>query len=229
MLLTEAERKQMGTPHPDFAAAIEQSPMPDMTRGNPDASIHVVRKNRAEHLAALRHLYPVPGPIPDEVTEIEHHVHARDGFQIPVRIYIPRKPKQDGKGRPLIVMYHEGGWTRGDLTDEDLNCRMFSRDLGAVCVNVDYRLAPEWPFPYGVNDAFDVLKWCASIASSSSEILPTDPRQGFIVGGASAGGNFAAVMCQMAKDEGLTPPLTGQYLCVPALLDESAVPEKVAV
>lgn len=110
----------------------------------------------------------------------------------------------------------------GDLTDEDLNCRLFARDLGAVCVNVEYRLAPEHRFPTGVNDAYDAVKWCARTASPSSKILPADPKEGFLVGGASAGGNFAAVMCQIARDEKLEPPLTGQYLCVPALLDTKA-------
>lgn len=114
----------------------------------------------------------------------------------------------------------------GDLTDEDLNCRMFARDLGAVCVNVEYRLAPEHAFPTGVHDCQDVVKWCAKTASTSSQTLPADPRLGFIVGGASAGGNLAAVMCQLSRDEGLSPPLTGQYLCVPALLWVDAVPEK---
>ncbi|EME44667.1 hypothetical protein DOTSEDRAFT_72203 [Dothistroma septosporum NZE10] len=122
-------------------------------------------------------------------------------------------------------MFHEGGWCMGDLTDEDLNCRMFSRDLGAVCVNVDYRLAPEHKFPVGVNDAYDSVRWCAATASPTSEILPCNPSVGFLVGGASAGGNFAAIICQSARDEGLSPPLTGQYLCFPALCSQSAVPE----
>ncbi|KAK6396585.1 hypothetical protein LTR65_008483 [Meristemomyces frigidus] len=121
---------------------------------------------------------------------------------------------------------HEGGWSMGDLTDEDLNCRMFARDLGAVCVNVDYRLAPEHPFPTGVHDCQDVVRWCAQNATPSSDVLPADPSLGFIVGGASAGGNLAAVMCQLSRDGGLKPPLTGQYLCVPALLWVDAVPEK---
>lgn len=114
----------------------------------------------------------------------------------------------------------------GDLTDEALNCRMFCRDLGAVCLNVEYRLAPEHPFPTGVNDSWDILKWCAKEASPSSSILPANPRLGFIVGGASAGGNIAAILSQLGRDEGLQPPLTGQYLCVPALLAPEAVPEK---
>ena len=182
----------------------------------------MIRRNRGEHLARLRHLYPVPGPIPDEVTESEHQVPARDGYSIRVRVYVPRK--QPTEGSPIIVMMHEGGWIMGDLTDEDQNSRLFARDLDAVCVNVEYRLAPEHPFPTGVNDCHDVVRWIASTAPSS--ILPGDPKQGFIVGGASAGGNLSAVLCQIARDEGLNPPLTGQYLCVPALLSINAVPEK---
>jgi acetyl esterase/lipase len=123
-------------------------------------------------------------------------------------------------------MMHEGGWTSGDLTDEDLNCRMFARDLGAVCVNVDYRLAPEHPFPTQTNDCWDVIKWCAATASPTSTLLPADPKLGFIVGGASAGGNLAAVMAQLSRDEKLNPPITGQYLCVGSFLWWDAVPEK---
>ena len=114
----------------------------------------------------------------------------------------------------------------GDRSDEDQNCRLFSRDLGAVCVNVEYRLAPEHPFPTSVTDSYDVLKWCAATASLTSSTLPADPKMGFIVGGASAGGNLSAVMCQLGRDEDLDPPLTGQYLCVPALLWLGVVPEK---
>lgn len=116
----------------------------------------------------------------------------------------------------------------GDLTDEDQNCRLLSRDLGAVCVNVDYRLAPEHPFPASVTDSWDAVKWCAAEAAPDSSILPADSRRGFIVGGASAGGNISAVLCQLGRDEALDPPLTGQYLCVPALLwpGDQGVPEQ---
>ena len=182
----------------------------------------MVRKNRAEHLVKLRHLYVIPGPIPEEVEESEHLVPVRDGYKVRVRVYVPRKIPADGSA--MIVELHEGGWTKGDLSDEDQNCRLFARDLGAVCVNVEYRLAPEHPFPTGVNDCYDVIKWIAATAPSS--ILPADLRQGFIVGGASAGGNMSAVVCQIGRDEGLNPPLTGQYLCVPALLGANVVPEK---
>ncbi|KAJ4356666.1 uncharacterized protein N0V89_004702 [Didymosphaeria variabile] len=199
-----------------------------------------VRASRAEHLQKLRYLYPIPGPIPNEVTESMHEVPARDGYSIRVRVYQPVKGPPEG-GSPLVMMYHEGGWSMGDLTDEDLNCRMFARDLGCVCVNVEYRygfstadlwcttdsqrrLAPEHQFPIGVNDCWDALKW----ALDNSPSLKATPTQGVIVGGASAGGNLAAVVALLSRDTSLSPPITGQYLCVPAVLPEYNVPEHLA-
>ncbi|TKA76797.1 hypothetical protein B0A55_05852 [Friedmanniomyces simplex] len=226
MVRSTEELRRMGTPHPDLLAALEKAPFPDLSKGHADAAVSDVRQNRANHLAKLRHLYPIPGPIPNSVKESEHQVTVRDGSDIRVNIYVP--VRKAAKSSPLILMMHEGGWMMGDLTDEDLNCRMFARDLGAVCVNIEYRLAPEHPFPTGVNDCWDVVQWCAKTASPTSDILPADPKMGFIVGGASAGGNLAAVMSQLSRDEGLTPPLTGQYLCVPSLLWWDVVPEKWA-
>ncbi|KAF2184123.1 alpha/beta-hydrolase [Zopfia rhizophila CBS 207.26] len=179
------------------------------------------RAKRAAHLEKLRHLYPIPGPIPNEVIETMHDVPTRDGASIRVRVYQPKSGPPDG-GSPLIMMYHEGGWCMGDLTDEDLNSRMFARDLGAVCVNVEYRLAPEHVFPIGVNDSWDALKW----AIANAENLKVNPRRGIIVCGASAGGNISAVLAVLARDEKLDPPITGQYLCVPALLPAENVPER---
>lgn len=197
---------------------MDKRPLPDFG-SDPKATFNDRRNGRAAHLAALRHLYPIPGPIPDKVTETDHKISVRDGASITVRIYTPTAASPS-EGRPLIVMFHEGGWYQGDPTDEALNCRLFARDLNAVCVNVDYRLAPEHPFPTGIDDAWDALRWCAATAAPTSTLLPADPaRAGFLVGGASAGGNFAAVVSQIARDEKLQPPLTGQYLCVPALLN----------
>ncbi|KAJ4290279.1 hypothetical protein N0V90_010494 [Kalmusia sp. IMI 367209] len=199
------------------------------------------RASRASHLEKLRHLYPIAGPIPGEVTETMHDVPARDGYAIRVRVYQPVKGPPQG-GSPLVMMYHEGAWMMGDLTDEDLNCRMFARDLGCVCVNVEYRylsyptqylggyqaneerLAPEHKFPTGVNDCWDALKW----ALDNSEQLKATPTRGLIVGGASAGGNLAAVLALLSRDTKLSPPITGQYLCVPALLPDTNVPPQFA-
>ena len=91
-----------------------------------------------------------------------------------------------------------------------------------MSVNRYARLAPEHPFPTGVNDCYDTLKWALANASQ----LGATPSAGVVVGGGSAGGNIAAVLACLAREEKLDPPITGQYLCVPALLPEGNVPEK---
>lgn len=179
------------------------------------------RAKRAAHLEKLRHLYPIPGPIADKVTETMYNVPTRDGSTIRVRVYQPVKGAPE-EGSPLILLYHEGGWSMGDLTDEDQNARLFARDLGAVCVNVEYRLAPEHVFPTGVNDCWDALKW----AIKNKDTLKATPERGVIVGGSSAGGNISAVLALLSRDEKLSPPITGQYLSVPALLPAENVPER---
>lgn len=83
-------------------------------------------------------------------------------------------------------------------------------------------LAPENPFPTGINDCWDALRWIAKHASS----FGANPNAGFVVGGASAGGNISSILAHLARDEKLDPPLTGQFLCVPALLPTPSVLEK---
>ncbi|KAF9701808.1 hypothetical protein EKO04_001002 [Ascochyta lentis] len=217
-LLSRQQVLDSGTVSQTYKAAFDARPV-DISGTN----ISEWRTSRAEHLQKLRHLYPIPGPISDLVTETLHDVPTRDGASIRVKVYRPVKGAPEG-GSPLIMMYHEGGWMMGDLTDEDLNCRMFTRDLRAVCVNVEYRLAPEYKFPIGVNDCYDALKW----AVANAEMLGANPKRGLIVGGASAGGNIAAVLALLARDEKLDPPITGQYLCVPALLPDTNVPRSIA-
>ncbi|OAL51595.1 alpha/beta-hydrolase [Pyrenochaeta sp. DS3sAY3a] len=216
--LTRAEVLKSGEVSPEYRKAFEARPT-DVARPDFFAS----RAARADHLDKLRHLYPIPGPIPDSVTETLHDVPTRDGSSIRVRVYQPKAGPPEG-GSPLIMMYHEGGWSMGDLSDEDLNCRMFARDLRAVCVNVEYRLAPEHKFPTGVHDSWDALQWALAHAPS----LHATPTAGLIVGGASAGGNIAAVLALLARDENLSPPITGQYLCMPALLPHTNVPAHLA-
>ena len=91
-------------------------------------------------------------------------------------------------------------------------------------VNITYRLAPEHKFPTAINDAWDTVKWCAANASSS---LGADSSKGFLLGGVSAGGNITAVVAQKAVEEGMSPPLTGLWLCVPLLFPSiDQVPDK---
>lgn len=105
-----------------------------------DASTDIEKRHdRAAYLAGLRHLMPLQGkPIP-EVEEEDIYIEARDGHKLRVRLYTPVGDRKLSGGGPLILMFHEGGFTAGDLTDEELNCRLFSREFGAVCGNVEYR------------------------------------------------------------------------------------------
>jgi acetyl esterase/lipase len=89
--------------------------------------------------------------------EMDITVPARDGYPIPVRIYKPTSPPAGGS--PLVIFFHGGGFALGGLENEELNCRLFVQKLGCTCVNVDYRLAPEHPFPTPALDSWDVTKW----------------------------------------------------------------------
>lgn len=93
--------------------------------------------------------------------------------------------------------------------------RRLSRLLGAVVLCPSYRHAPEYPFPAGVNDAWDVLCWVAGNAATHPDIQ-ADLSRGFIVGGNSAGANFAGVVCRRAVQEGLEPRVTGTWVSFPA-------------
>ena len=96
-------------------------------------------------------------PTPENVKVADRKISVRDGAEIPIRIYSPAKP--DEKGSPLIVNYHGGGFIMGDLEISIDFGRKMVTEFNAVLVDVDYRLAPEFPFPTPVNDCWDALKW----------------------------------------------------------------------
>lgn len=121
----------------------------------------------------------------------------------PARIY---RPAAAGP-LPTIVMLHGGGFVIGDLDTHDLMARSLANDCQAVVVSVDYRLAPEHPWPAGVEDAVAAVRW----AAGSLDSLGGDAR--LAVAGDSAGGNLAAVAAQTLRDEGVE--LAGQLLLYP--------------
>src|SRR6266536_3244867 len=111
--------------------------------------------------------------------------------------------------------------------EETSSCRAFVKHFNAICLNVEYWLAPEWRFAVPINDAWDALQWAATNYTTSPHLLGTAPREkGFIVDGPSAGANFTAVLTHLARDIQLDPPITGQFLRVPLLLPPEVVPEK---
>jgi len=127
----------------------------------------------------------------------------------PARLYRPR-----GVGAaqtPVVVFFHGGGWVLGDLDSYDGLIRSLSVLSGAAFVSVDYRLAPEHPFPAGLDDAFAAIRWTAEHAHK----FGADPGR-LAVMGDSAGGNLAAVACQLALLAG-GPAIAAQYLIYPMI------------
>lgn len=98
---------------------------------------------------------------------------------------------------PLLLWFHGGGWTLGNAAAQQGICRYLCAEAGIVVANIDYRLAPEWPFPSGPEDGHQALLWMISNAAR----LGIDPAR-ISVGGASAGGHLAAVLAQMARNRG---------------------------
>ncbi len=125
--------------------------------------------------------------------------------EIAARHYRP----PSGGTAPLLVFYHGGGWAIGDLDTHDALCRLTCRDAGVQVLSIDYRLAPEHPAPAAVEDAYAAFKWACEHANELGAI----PGQ-VAVGGDSAGGNLAAVVCQLARDEGGPAPVL-QWLIYP--------------
>jgi cation diffusion facilitator CzcD-associated flavoprotein CzcO/acetyl esterase/lipase len=143
-----------------------------------------------------------PGP---EVGEITDAVLPGPAGDLAYRLY---RPPSAGP-HPLIAYFHGGGWVLGSEYSDDPLCRDLCIRTGAVVVSVNYRLAPEDEFPAAADDAFAAVRWLAANAAALGGI----PGQ-LTVAGWSAGGNLAAVTCQLARDAG-GPDIASQLLLTP--------------
>jgi acetyl esterase len=129
---------------------------------------------------------------------------------IPARLYVP-PAIPDGSPAPLLLYFHGGGFVVGDLDTHDGACRFLADAAGVAVLSVDYRLAPEHPFPAAVEDAWAAFAW--TIANAAA--LGADPGR-IAIGGDSAGGNLAAVTSLLARaGGGVTPAM--QLLLYPAV------------
>ncbi|MEM8906592.1 MAG: alpha/beta hydrolase [Bacteroidota bacterium] len=148
------------------------------------------------------------------LTQLEHHDHA-----VPIRIYRPQVPTKrtfvqlfhKTQQLPAMVFMHWGGFCVGDLRTEHARCIHLCRAIGMVVISIDYRLAPEHPFPCGLEDCYAVLGW----THQQAKTLGIDPQK-IAVGGTSAGGGLAAGLALKARDLG-GPPIALQYLGFPVL------------
>jgi acetyl esterase len=114
--------------------------------------------------------------------------------EIPVRVYVPTS---ESGPRPVLVYFHGGGWVIGDIETHDCTVRAVAEASGATVVSVDYRLAPENPFPAALDDCIAAVRWVADNAAE----LDIDPAR-LAVGGDSAGGNLAAVVAHELRSGG---------------------------
>lgn len=145
-------------------------------------------------------------PEGEPVAHVEDTLIPGPASDIPIRIYSP-----EGKGSfPVMVFFHTGGWQIGDLNTQDPLCRRITNRAGCIVVAVDYRLAPEHPFPAAVDDCYEATKWVATHAVE----FQGDPSR-LVVAGDSSGGNLAAVIALMARDRGY-PKLAFQLMMFPA-------------
>ncbi len=155
-------------------------------------------------------------PTDDSVEEIERTISGPEGApDLPIRIYMPKDRNEPGPG---FVNFHGGGFILGDLEMEHPRCLIMAAKGGAVSVGVDYRLAPENPFPAGVEDCFAALQW---VADNTAE-LKIDPAK-IAIGGSSAGGNLTAAVSLMARDRG-GPDVAFQMLFCPVIDDRCETP-----
>lgn len=176
---------------PQLAALLELLPASDI--GGADTDPVALRAGAAQVGAQV----PVTVPV-GEVRDTE-----ADG--VPVRVY---RPSGDGP-LPLVLFAHGGGFVLGSVDTHDGLARRLARDARAVVVSVDYRLAPEHPFPAAVEDCWTALRW----AVDHAEALDVD-RSRVAVAGDSAGGNLAAVLTHLAR-EAAGPQLVFQLLLYP--------------
>lgn len=175
-------------------------PLLEGARGQPTLADVPVEQARAQIVA--RTAARARGPAIDDVLEIEapgsHHA-------IPVRLYRPRN------ALGLVVAFHGGGWLMGSRDSFDATCRHLANESGLAVANVEYRLAPEHPFPAAFEDAVDATRWLAKNAAA----LDVPPNR-LVVFGESAGGNLAAATCLALRDEGV-PGIRLQALIYPAV------------
>lgn len=132
---------------------------------------------------------------------------GKDQNKIPLRIFIPN----ESRVLPVLIYFHRGGWVFGNIEEADPVCRKLANHLDCIVAAVEYRLAPENPFPRPLDDCFDATQWIAeNIGHFGGDTT------NLIVCGESAGGNLAAAVTLMARDK-KGPSLSAQLLICPVI------------
>lgn len=146
--------------------------------------------------------------IDTDIAETQNFAIEGPDDPLPVRAYIPG----DDGPYPVVVFYHGGGFYWGSIDTHDNVCRAVCDRSESLVLSVDYRLAPEEPFPAALHDAYAALEWAASCSGA----LSGDPKR-LAVMGDSAGGNLAAGVSLLARHKGEAPDIDRQVLIYPTL------------
>jgi acetyl esterase/lipase len=142
------------------------------------------------------------------------------GVEVPIRIY---RPSGSAAPLPVLLWMHPGGFVIGSLEMDHLMAMNLSQDLGCAVVSVNYRLAPEYPYPAPLEDCYGALQWLGVEAKA----LGFDASR-IAVGGASAGGGLAAGLALLARDRGGVTPMF-QLLIYPGIDDSNIEPASATV
>jgi acetyl esterase len=185
--------------HPRIAAVLAMFPPRTEPVGTP-AERRAAMNAGWEETGSV--FYSAEAPLPDE-RDVKVPSAAGD---VAIRVY------RSAPGTlPAYVFVHGGGWWLGSLDETNSFCRRRAADAGCVVISVDYRLAPEHRFPAAVHDVWTAVQW----VFANTEYLGIDPAR-VVIGGASAGGNLAAAMTLLARDDpGVN--FVGQILEAPVL------------
>lgn len=165
-------------------------------------------------------------PISPSINQRDVNIPIRDGKTIPCILIHPVAEATPKDGCPVVILWHGGGFTLCTPLQVVSKARGLAQLFGCAVLCPNYRKAPEHPFPTGVLDAWDSVLFASKGENFQQYGVKVNHSKGFITGGWSAGANFSAVLSQKAKDERLSPPLTGQYLgWLGLFLEERCVPE----
>lgn len=156
----------------------------------------------------LQNAFAAMVPNPEPMAEIRDFTVPGPAGRLPVRLY---KPEGAGPTPPLVVFFHGGGWVIGTIESHDATCRALASASGCAVASVEYRLAPETCFPAAPEDCYAATKWLSENAFD----FGVDGTR-VAVAGDSAGGNLAAVVSLMAREEG-GPKISYQVLIYPAV------------
>jgi len=179
--------------------------------------LHITEETLPEAREMINQIYgAVLGEGDPKVTVAEHLVAGAPGApEVRLYVYTPPGPKTL---RPALFHIHGGGYVLGDAAMMGPLSQARASGLDCVVVSVDYRLAPETPYPGPVEDCYAALSWTVEHAAE----LGIDPRR-IVVGGESAGGGLAAALCLLARDRAW-PAVAYQFLIYPMLDHRTATP-----